>query len=70
MAPFVEMAHTDKPVRTKMLNASAYKPIECRIPAWPTMKPIRKKTATEHIDKATGQKTPGMVRSERLTVLA
>jgi hypothetical protein len=33
------------------------------------MKPMRMKTATLHMDKETGQKTPGMVRSVRLMVL-
>jgi hypothetical protein len=69
MAPFVEMAQTLKPVRTNMVNARKYNPIDCNTPALPTMKPIRINTATLHMDNATGQNTPGMVRSERFTKL-
>jgi hypothetical protein len=63
------MAQTDRPVKTNMENASKYKPIETKKPVLPTMKPIRRKTATEHMDKATGQNTPGTVRRERFTKL-
>ena len=69
MAPFVEMAHTLRPVRTNMANASKYNPIDCNTPALPTTKPIRINTATLHMDNATGQNTPGIVRRERFTKL-
>lgn len=69
MAPFVEIAHTDKPVRTNIANAKIYKPNESNMPTLPTIKPILINTATLHIDNATGQNTPGIVFNERLTVL-
>ena len=69
MAPFVEIAHTDKPVKTKIDAANAYTAIDSNTPVLPTIKPTLIKTATLHIDNATGKNTPCSVLSERTTVV-
>lgn len=69
MAPFVEMAQTDRPVKRKMEKAQRYRPSDCQKPAEPTTKPTRKKMATLHMDRHTGSKTPGIVRRDLCTVL-
>lgn len=69
MAPLVEIAQTDKPVRTNIANAKKYNPNDSKMPTLPTINPILIKTATLHIDNATGQNTPGIVFNERFIVL-
>ena len=69
MAPFVEIAHTDKPVKTKIDAANAYTAIDSNTPVLPTIKPTLIKTATLHIDNATGKNTPCSVLSDRTTVV-